>query len=217
MRLTSLLATGLLAAAFLATGTAGAAPVEVTFRALSDQFDIGPFVAGTPVAGRVLLDLDRPRTGALQAPRLIAGVQDARISIGDFTFLADDADLQIVPLSANLMSISARAGGGGQGSVFGSIPGTDYALRELRFEARFPSALFPDRLLDLQLRDFTLLHLVFEFSHPTATLARRSFALSAGEFSSVTAQIVPLPAAVWLFGAATLLPLLRARARANLA
>jgi hypothetical protein len=183
----------------------------VLFRATSDQFDTGPFATGAKVAGRVLLDLDRPRLGPPEAPRLSAAVQDLRVTIGDLAFLADDADLRLTPIGS-VIAVSARAGTG-HGRVEGHIPGTDYALREIAFEARFPAVLFPDRLMELDLGSFTLLHLMFEFSHPTASLSQRRMVLGAGEFSALSARVVPVPGVAWLFAGASVLALRRRSSR----
>jgi len=190
--------------------TAQAAIVEVGFRATSDQFDTGPFSTGAAVSGRFLLDLDAPQGGTPSAPLYLAALQDLQVSIAGLPFSGDAADLKLTRLGADMIALSAEVGGG-HGSVAGGIPGTDYLLRQLRFEARFPSVLFPDRLMELRLTNLTLLNVVFEFSHPMATHQQRSLVLGQGEFSALTAQVIPLPGVAWLFGSACLLPLLRQR------
>ena len=200
----------ILAVAGLCAGSAHAALVEIRFRAASDQFGVGPFSSGTPVVGSFLLDLDAPRGGTPNAPSYLAAVQGLSVSIGGIPFTGGGADLNLLPLGSGLLAVSAHAGVG-HGSVNGSIPGTDYRLREARFEARFPAVLFPDRLVELRLNDLTLLNVVFEFSHPTATLTQRSLVLGQGEFSALSAQVIPLPGMAWIFGSACLLPLLRQR------
>jgi hypothetical protein len=164
-----------------------AAPVTVTFSGTVNQFNTGPFSAGTPFSGTFELD-----TSVTVSPinRFLGAVDNLQLDIGGNLFTGDNGNLQQVNLTAGEALLFNFPVGTTSGTYNGK------AFESMSFELRGPD-LFSNvsqmTSKNLTTSDFTYISATFDFGGVSDWVIVRGT-----EFNSVTVSAVPLPASALL-------------------
>lgn len=177
-----------LIAALLFTTCLQAATVTVSFSGTVNQFNTGPFTAGTPFSGTFELDSS---VAISPINRFLGAVDNLQLNIGGDLFTGSNGNLQQVILPAGEALVFSFPVGTTSGSYNGKT------FESMSFELR-GADLFSDvsqmTTKNLTTSDFTYISATFDFGGVSDWVIVRGT-----EFNNVTISAVPIPASAILF------------------